>query len=205
MDSESKVIRMRVYRIIEIRGREFSNWIVTEDIERGLFSVGSSYGGSLGVPKHDPSNTRNALVALREEWRRKFSAVPPINTLLPRAASDSIDRAIAQAKIRSKKPWELARQLKTGSVPEEIMRARQPSDPPILITESEPGSDQELERNVQRYEKELKDYRGARQMKWKSKGRTPEGRKCDVLTLDGSEEMLVGEKSVELPGKKRPA
>lgn len=38
-------------------------------------------------------------------------------------------------------------------------------------------------------------------MKWKSKGRTPAGHRCEVLTLDGSEEMLVGEKSVELPSK----
>jgi hypothetical protein len=203
MDSESKTIRMRAYRIIEIRGGKFSNWIVTEDIERELFSVGSSYGGSgsLGVPKHDPSNTRNALIALREEWRRKFSSVPPINTLLPRAASDSIDLAIAQAEIRGKKLRELARQLKTGSVPEEIRRGRQPLNPPIVAIESEPTPDQELEHKLQRFEKELKDYGGGRQMKWKSKGRTPAGRTCEVLTFDGSEEILVGEKFVMLPSK----
>ena len=202
MNSESKRIRMRAYRIIEIRGRKFSNWIVTEDIERELFSVGSSYGGSLGgAPKHDRSDTCNALVALREEWHRNFSSVPPINTLLPRAASDSIDRAIAQAEIRSKKLWELARQLKTGSVPEEIRRSRQPSEPLIMAEGSEPPLDQDFEREFQRFEKELKDYGGARQMKWKSKGRTPAGRRCEVLTFDGSEEVLVGEKSVEIPSK----
>ena len=189
---------MRAYRIIEIRRREYSVWMVIEDVERELFSVGSTYGGSLGVPKHDPSNTRNALIALREEWRRNFSSVPPINTLLPRAASDSIDRAIAQAEIRRKKLWELARQLKTGSVPEEIRRARQPSDPPIMII-GEPASDQEFESKLQRFEKELRDYGGGRQMKWRPKGRTPAGRRCEILTLEGSEEMLVGEKSVEPP------
>ena len=91
--------------------------------------------------------------------------------------------------------------MKSGSVPEEIRRAAQPSDPLIMVTESEPTSDKELERKLQRYEKEVKDYGAARQMKWKSKGRTPAGRRCEVLTFDGSEEVLVGEKSVELPSK----
>lgn len=203
MNSESKIIRMRAYRIIEIRDRKYSNWIVTEDIEREQFSVASSYGGSLGVPKHDRSDTRNALIALREELRRSFSSVP-MNTLLPRAASDSIDRAIAQAEIRSKKLRELAHQSRAGgSVPEDIRAAVQPSEPSIMIVPvpSKPPSQEEFDRELQRLDNELREYVGGRQMKWKSKGRTPAGRKCEVLTLDGSEEMLVGEKSVELPSK----
>ena len=201
MNSESKIIRMRAYRIIEIRGGKYSNWIVLEDVERELFRVSSSYGGSLGVGKHDPSDTRNALIALKNDWHRNFSSVP-INTLLPLAPANSIDRAIAQAEIRRKKLWELARQLKAGgSVPEDIRRAGQSSDPPIMVVESEPLSAEESDRKLQRSAKELRDYGGGRQMKWKSKGRTPAGRRCEVLTLDGSEEMLVGEKSIELPSK----
>jgi hypothetical protein len=118
------------------------------------------------------------------------------------APADSIDRAIAQSEIRRKKLWELVRQLKAGgSVPEDIRPAGQSSEPPIMIVPSKPPSDEELDRERQRSEKELWDYGGGRQMKWKSKGRTPAGRRCEVLTLDGSEEMLVGEKSVELPSK----
>jgi len=201
MKRESKIIQMRAYRITESRGRKYSNWIVLEDVERKVFMVSSSYGSSSGVPRHDPSDTRDALIALREEWRRNFSPVP-IDTLLPLEPANSIDRAIVQAEIRITKLWELARKLKTGrSVPEDIRKASHPSDPPIIVTHSEPRSDQELERKLQRFEKVLTDYQGGKQLRWKSKGRTPAGRTRAVLTLDGSEEMLVGEKSVELPSK----
>ena len=201
MNSESKLIRMRAYRIIEIRRRECSVWIVLEDVERKLFRASSSGVGSLGVLTSDPNDTRDALIALRSEWYLRFSPVP-INTLLPLVPADSIDRAIAKTEIRKKKLWEVVRQLRAGgSVPEDIRRASQPSDPPIMVARGEPPSDELLHRRLQQSEKELNDYGGGREMKWKSKGRTPAGRRCEVLTLDGSEEILVGEKSVELPSK----
>src|SRR5258705_13987318 len=53
MSSESKTIRMRAYRITEIRRRENSVWIVLEHIERKLFRRSCSHVGSLGVPTHD--------------------------------------------------------------------------------------------------------------------------------------------------------
>jgi hypothetical protein len=125
-----------------------------------------------------------------------------MNTVLLLVPADSIDQAIAEAEIRQKKVRELARQLEAGGpVPEEIRPANQPSDSSMMVEASEPPFGEELDRKLQRWEKELKEYLGGKQMKWKSKGRTPAGRRCEVLTLDGSEEMLVGEKSVELPSK----
>jgi len=201
VNNESKKIRMRAYRITEIRGRMYSNWIVLEDVERGVFRVASSNGGSGGVPTHDPSNTRNALNALMQEWQRNFSSVP-FKTLLPLATADSIDGAVAQAEIRRKKLRELARQLRAGlPLPEDFMRAGQSSEPPIIAEAGEPRSDEEWDRRLRRADKKVSDYGGGRRMKWKPKGRTPAGRKCDVLTFDGSEEILAGEKSVEVPTK----
>lgn len=194
MNSEPKTIWMRAYRVIEIRRREYSVWIVLEDVERKLFRASS---------QATPYDTRDALIALRSEWHLSFSPVS-INTLLPLAHADSIDRAIAEGEIRRMRLRELARQLRAGGpVPEEIRRATQPSDSLIMAEASEPLSREELnrklQRKLQRSEKELRDYLGGRHMKWRPKGRTPAGRKCEILTLDGSEEMLVGEKSVEPP------
>jgi hypothetical protein len=59
-------------------------------------------------------------------------------------------------------------------------------------------SEEDRERTKQMI-KEVWEYAGGKRLEWKPIGNTPAGRKCEVLTFDGSEEVVVSPTSIEIP------
>ncbi|MEW6212452.1 MAG: hypothetical protein AB1631_29270 [Acidobacteriota bacterium] len=203
MNHESKPIRMRAFRVVDREERKYFRCIVTEDVERAQFRYGScSFGGAPpeedSIPEAiraeiDRSDAWNALQALREDARF------PENDS-DESAADSIDAAVSQGKMRLQGLMEMVFQGKIPiSDPSEHEPTSKRSEPmamavPVLSSPSEDES-QETQRMID----EVWDFAGGKRLEWKPVGNTPAGRKVEVLTFDGSEEVLVGPTSVEIP------
>lgn len=196
MHNESTPLRVRALRVIDRQGGTYSRWIVLEDIERAKFRVGSHITFGNGPTKGmkarmDRDDAWDVLSSLRNASRF------PENTLIHWPGGDSIDAAISQDEVRGQPLWERARALqgkKPILAPREHEPTGQRSKPAIIATEDGGPSEEELQQMI----KEVWDFAGGKQLKWKPIGRTPAGRECEVLTFNGSEQVLVGPKSVEV-------
>jgi hypothetical protein len=184
---------MKALRVIDHRDGNYSKWIVIEDVERAQFRTGSHVSGS-SLPKGmkaeiDKNDAWNVLHALRNAARF------PESDQIHWPISDSIDAAISRDELWIQEFWDRARYGTTpSSSPEEPEPTDQRPRPTIVAAPSGHPSEEELQRMI----KEVWDFAGGKRLKWKPIGGTPSGRRCEVLTFDGSEEVLVGATSVEI-------
>ena len=192
MNNESTPLRMRAFRVIDRRDGNYSKWIVIEDVERAQFRTGSHVSGSSPLrgmkAEIDRSDAWDVLNSLRNAARF------PESDQIHRPLGASIDAAITQDEIRLQELLEWARH---GTVAKEPEPNGQRSKPIIVAAPDGHTSDDELQRMIE----EVWDFAGGKRLKWKPIGRTPAGRRCEVLTFDGSEEVLIGTTSVEIPAR----
>jgi hypothetical protein len=190
MNHESMSVRMRAFRVINYRGGIYSKWIVIEDVERGQFRTGASSSGSY------PSKGMKAEMDKNDAWNVLNSLKNATRTQIHWPVANSIDAAISQEEIRMQEFWDRARHSTVPSAsPKESQPTDQISRPTIAAAPSGYPSDDELERMI----KEVWDFAGGKRLKWKPISRTPSGRKCDVLTFDGSDVVLVSPTSIKIP------
>jgi len=121
---------------------------------------------------------------------------PEVLTYQP--AADSIDAAIDQGEDRIKElqDWNLH-----GKVPNWIPNERPPIDPDsprVILRPAEPGEGPSDEK-IKQMEQQVWDFAGGLKMRWNRAGRTPAGRRRDVLTFSGSDEVLVAPTGLQLP------
>lgn len=194
MNHESMPVRMRAFRVSERRDGIYSKWIVIEDVERGQFRTRASSSGS------SPPRGMKAEMDKNDAWdvlnSLKNGVRFPENAQIHRPVANSIDAAISQEEIRMQEFWDHARH---STIPSAAPKEPQPTDqisrPTIVTAPSGYPSDDELERMI----KEVWDFAGGKRLKWKPISRTPSGRKCDMLTFDGSDVVLVSPTSLEIP------
>jgi len=195
MNKEPLPLRVKALRVTDRRDGIYSRWIVIEYIDQAKFQIAGfvSFGESLPremKTKADQNDVWNTLNALKTGTRISESNQGLLSL------GDSIDAAIAQDQIRQEELWDWARHGKAPSwVTAQPETSDQRAKPTIIARPGVEPSEEDFERMT----KEVWEYAGGTRLKWKSIGRTPSGRKCDVLTFDGSEEILVGPTSIETP------
>jgi len=197
---------MRAFRVIDFHGGEYYRCIVIEDVERAQFRIGScSFGG--GRTEEIQAQMDRTYEAMQTEidrgdvldvleFLRNASRFPESDGNEP--AADSIDAAVSQYKMRFRESMERFFPEKIPiSVPSEPELTGNGSTPVLIPmlggSPSQEGSEQEKQ-----MKKDVWDYAGGKRMDWNPIGSTPAGRKCEVLTFDGSEEVLVGATSLEI-------
>ena len=199
---------MRAFRIIDFQGGEYYRCIVIEDVGHAQFRISSfSFGG--GRTEEMQAQLDRIYEAMQTEidrgdvldvlhFLRNASRFPESGRNEP--AADSIDAAVSQYKMRF-------REFMERFFPEKIPN-RVPSEPEPTGEGSKPvlipmlgGSPSEESEQSKEMKNEDWDYAGGKRMDWKPIGSTPAGRKCEVLTFDGSGEVLVGATSLEIPAQ----
>jgi hypothetical protein len=212
MNYESKPIRMKAFRVIDRQGGKYNRCIVIEDVELAQFRFG---GGSYqSAPTEemqaqmdrwaeaiqaelDRNDAWNVLNSLRNDSRFPEHAQDD-------PAADSIDAAVSQAEMSLRERMEWVAQ---GKIPISDPSEHEPtgkSSKPGIVAVPVLGSPSEEElQKTQRMIDEVWDFAGGKRLEWKPVGNTPAGRKVEVLTFDGSEEVLVGPTSIEIPPRSK--
>jgi hypothetical protein len=210
MNQESMPLRVRACRVIDYQEEEYCRFIVIEDVECARFRVGRfSFAGGRTEEiqeqmdqiyeamkaKIDRDDAREVLESLRDA--RRF----PESAWTDWPVADSIDAAVSQGKMRFRESME---RFFPGKIP-----IPAPSEPEPTGESSKPvvmpmpgGTTSESEHSKQMI-KEVWDFAGRKRLYWKPIGSTPAGRKCEVLTFDESEEVLVGADSIDIPTENR--
>jgi hypothetical protein len=198
---------MRAFRVIDFQGGEYYRCIVIEDLGRAKFRISSfSFGG--GRTEEMQAQMDRIYEEMQTEidrgdvldvldFLRNASRFPESDGNEP--AADSIDAAVSQYQMRFRESMERFFPEKMPiSVPSEPELTGNGSTP-VLITMPGGSPSQEGSEQSKQMKNDVWDYAGGKRMDWKSIGSTPAGRKCEVLTFDGSEEVLVGATSLEIP------
>lgn len=192
MNHESTPLRLRAFRVTGRKGGTYSKWIVLEDLQRTQFRVANyvAFGGAptRGLKQEmDKDDAWNVLNCLRNATRI------PEKDRSHWPTADSIDDAISQEEIRMQELWD---QAPHSTAPSSFAREHEPSGkkskPLAMAIKGSGPSEEELQQLI----KEVWDFAGGKRLKWRRMGRTPAGRKCEVLTFDGQVELLVGLTSV---------
>jgi hypothetical protein len=203
--------RMRAFRVIDSQGGKYYRCIVIEDVERAQFRVGScSFGGGRTEEMQAQMDLiyeeMQAEIDRGDVWDvlhflRNASRFPESARNEP--AADSIDAAVSQDKMRL---WEYIERFFPEKIPISVPSEPEPtgkgSKPVVIPMPSGSASEEESEQSRQ-MKKEVWDFAGGKRWEWKPKGSTPAARKCEVLTFDGSEEVLVDADSIEIPTENR--
>jgi hypothetical protein len=209
MNQESMPLRMRAFRIIDFQGGEYYRCIVIEDVERAQFRISSfSFGG--GRTEEMQAQIEQIYEAMQTEidrgdvldvlhFLRNASRFPESGGNEP--AADSIDAAVSQYKMRFR---EFMERFFPEKIPISVPSGPEPTgkgSKPVLIPMPGGSPSKEESEQSKQMKKEVWDYAGGKRMDWKPIGSTPAGRECEVLTFDGSEEVLVGATSLEIPAR----
>lgn len=203
-------LRMRAFRVIDFQGGEYFRFIVIEDVERSQFRLGRfSFAG--GRTEEMQAQMDQIYEAMKAEIDRddalevleslKDARRFPESGWTDSPVADSIDAAVSQGEMRFRESMERFFPGKIPvSVPSEPEPAGQSSAPVVMPMLR--GSTSESEHSKQVI-KEVWHFAGGKRLYWKPIRSTPAGRKCEVLTFDGSEEVLVGADSIEIPTENR--
>ena len=209
MSQESIQRRVRVYRVLGRRGRTYVECVVVEDIEKGQFEAGNSMSGGAAMRTKDAAMDRSDAFsvlndlhndALREKALRNDPRLQ--ESWIPRIAADSIDDAVSQAEIRMKELMDWSRHGKVPSWAQEAKKRTNQGDRALMIRPALPGEGPS-EEEIARMHRKVLDFGGGAKLRWRRLGRTPNGRRYDVLTFSGSDEVLISSTGVEVPGAKR--
>jgi hypothetical protein len=211
---KEEALRLRALRVTVIRddGTEW-RFIIFEDVDGHRFRVSSSSGGA--QPRKglkatlDRLDAWNVLRDLREMERgpkeaRSYWPADSLDVLVSGQAEQMwkmSDRADKLRRASEEQPDERA--SRTGQVPAKgpkPMLVAMPSDSPLPRAGLSP---EEIKKTFEAEMQRVWDYAGGNPWKWKSKRKTPAGRKCDVLTFSGSEVIMAGPTTVKIPKKAR--
>ena len=200
---------VRVYRVLSRRGRTYVECVVVEDIEKGQFEAGNSMSGGAAMRTKDAAMDRSDAFsvlndlhndALREKALRNDPRLQ--ESWIPRIAADSIDDAVSQAEIRMKELMDWSRHGKVPSWAQEAKKRTNQGDRALMIRPALPGEGPS-EEEIARMHRKVLDFGGGAKLRWKRLGRTPNGRRYDVLTFSGSDEVLVSPTGIAVPRAKR--
>ena len=219
MNNDPTPLRVRALRITDRRDGNWSRTIVIEDVERSRFQTGLYWadspppdGWKTILDRHDAWSALNTLRALglyaeySDEW----------------STEDSVDAVLSRKEIEMQKLWDDVDQPEEAQRPvpklDEVagqqaglMATSAPTASPVdrPTTQTEPiikpvaGGKGASKEEMERARNEVWDYAGGNRWKWKSVGLTPAGRECDVLMFSGSEIIIVGRTSIEIPPKSK--
>jgi hypothetical protein len=212
---QSDTMRLRPIRILRVFGTEdgqYSRWILIEDSQRARFQQ-MVYLACVERPRDDfkvqmdRDDIWNILNSLRSFALLGFDIA---ELVVEDGSPNSIDTAVSNSETAS---WELMKrvQRKINALGEAASRSHDPRGATagnaapidqgtreIVVTPGRARPQQEIERMI----KDTWDFAGGKPL-WRSIGRTAAGRPLEVLTIDGSEELLVGQTSISAPAKSR--
>lgn len=201
-------MNLRALRIIVARedGTEW-RFIVFENVDLQQFRSTSSSGG--GHPRREMMAALDRLDAwkvLQSFW--EISREPEVAAYWDSGSLDDLvsekatimwetfDRNAALWHTRSEQvKEESSERSETGE------NAKGPRPVAIAIRGFNPSdtSPEDFKKELDAHQQKVWDYVGGNTWKWESKGRTPAGYQCDVLTFSGSEIVTLGPTSIELP------
>ena len=195
MSDTSLPVRVRAYAVI---GQENNYSKVSgargrrECTKFGTISFSCGYGPSVNGPDLDELDAWNVLNHLRE-IAREFVRFPE-DYWLPLPAG-SIDAAVSQFSAEFQKLQERFPLPDHSALDIEEPDSETPEIRPVaMMAPSDSAHDEPFEGSMQR----VRSFAAGKQLKWKQMGFTPSGRRCEVLTFDGSEEVLLSENSLEI-------
>jgi len=214
-------ISVRLFRVTG--ARIVNSTIVIEYVERGEFKdvaggcdTGAAFlAEGLGTASADEC-TFTALYALRRQGLYGTAAE------LPPGVSRSIDEAVEQmadySEARMREMIEFQERWMREHPIDESGERKQPAvltEPrslgkgsgPVMIPQHRqvtPEEGRRLDEQIKQQLREVWSYGRGKHLEWKRIGRTPAGRDCEVLTVDGEELLYPGPASIETsPTKQR--
>jgi hypothetical protein len=198
IDHESTQLCMRAFRVVRRQGGLYHKWLIIEDTARAQFrSVAYSASG------YRPTKDMKATIDRDDVWNalnslRDAARIAERGSFHPLTA-DSIDAAIAQEQTERQNRSSQA--MPATSVPkgDERTGTGKGAKPMISMVRGLEPSEEELQRMID----EVWDFAGAMHLEWRAGVRTPAGHKCEVLTFDGSEKVLVHRTFVESPSQSK--
>src|SRR5262249_35907191 len=198
----------RVFRVTGARVVDAT--LVIEYVERREFK---DAGGSTGVDERfleEGSGTASAdrytfhaLDVLR--YHRLYGDAAEPQQVARRSIDEAVDQAenqAEQAEARRRELIEFAERWRRGHLIDELgdkKLAAAPTEPrsdvgkgsgPELIlqySEASPEEWRRMEEQMKQHIKEVWGYGRGKRLEWKRVGRTPAGRDCEMLTVDGAE------------------
>jgi len=196
---------MRAFRVVSHQGGLYHKWLIVEDTVRAQFqSVGYSASG------YRPTKDMKATIDRKDAWNvlnflREAARIAEAGSFLSLTA-DSIDDAIAQQQTQ----WqELKKHLSSQAMTStSVQRRDEPTGagkrakPTIRVIRG-PEPSEEESHQLQQMIDEVWDFATGMHLEWMAGRRTPGGHKCEVLTFDGSEKVLVNLTSLEIPSRSR--
>jgi len=193
---------LRAFRVVSHQGGLDHKWLIVEDTVRAQFqSVGYSASGYRPTKDMkatiDRNDAWNVLNSLREAAR--IAETGSFHSL----TADSIDDAIAQQQTewQELKKHFSSQAMTSTSVPrrDEPTGADKRAKPTIRVIRGPELSEEERQQMTD----EVWGFAGGIHLEWMGGRRTPAGHKCEVLTFDGSEKVLVHLTSLEIPSRSK--
>jgi hypothetical protein len=192
---------LMAFRVTGRRGRLYEKWLMLEDTASGQFRCVNYGSGYYPTKNVDPVEDRDDMWSILNVMRNR--ARFPATRSVSRPTADSIDGAVALQRTEWQDLQKRAAQaMKATTVPPKKAEPSGTGDSPkpaIELLRDGGPSDEEVRRMMA----EVWDYAGGKRLEWKQGGRTPSGRKYEILTFDGSEKVVASQTSVEIPNQSK--
>ena len=202
MEHKPTQLSMRAFRVVSHQGGLYHKWLIVEDTVRAQFQfVAHSASG------YRPTKDMKATIDRKDAWNvlnslREAARIAETGSFHSLTA-DSIDGAIAQQQTQ----WqELEKHLSSQAMTStSVQRRDEPTGagkrakPRIRVIRGPELSEEERQQMID----EVWDFAAGMHLEWRAGRRTPAGHKCEVLTFDGSEKVLVHLTSLEIPSRSK--
>jgi hypothetical protein len=198
MEHKPTQLSIRAFRVVGRYDGIYHKWVIVEDTVLAQFRfVDHSASG------YRPTKDMKATIDRKDAWNvlnflREAARIAETGSFHSLTA-DSIDGAIAQQQTQ----WQelkkhLSSQAMTStSVPrrDEPTGSGKGAKATIGVIRGPELSEDRRQQMID----EVWDFAAGSHLEWRPNGRTPAGRKCEVLTFNGAERVLVSLTSVGVP------
>lgn len=202
---------VRVFRIATRELDWYSCSLVFEDVEQGRFTLGS-HGGSRTEPGDNKkaADRRDVWTALNRLRMMSMYGEAVAHGLF--VAYDSIDAVLSALRERQERSRELARRHEAeedmsreareratslGQPDRDTTRQTRPDRPLGRLIGGSFTQKLDHEQQTHRMIQQVRRFRGDKNYEWKPFGKTADGARIDVLTVDGADIFCVGPGGVE--------
>ncbi|HUK91336.1 MAG TPA: hypothetical protein VLZ81_13105 [Blastocatellia bacterium] len=205
--SKAPAIRLRALRVTITRddGTE-SKFIAFEDADTHRFQMSSSTGG--WVPREE----QRAAIDRMDAWKA-LQALKEMGSNSQEASSfwadDSLDAQVAQmAETMWRGSYERSKAATATPIVAPVAERQSDASPTgpqsMIVSILGDGipvglSVEERIKAFEAYKQSVWDYAGGKPWRWQPTAPTPEGHRCDVLTLSGSEIVIPGKACLDIP------